>query len=113
MYKEVSKKEFTKNVIESMALTIVQFKKNWNGACQIIEPVYIDLAKMYKGKASFYTVDVETEAALEKEYGVIELPTILFFKGGIVIDHAIGLTPKNELISKIENAIANGYQTTI
>lgn len=105
MYKQVSKQDFNKEVIESMALVIVQFKKNWNGACQIIEPVYTDLANMYKGIVRFYAVDVETESDLEKEYGVMELPTILFFKGGQVIDHAIGLTPKNVLISKIENAI--------
>jgi thioredoxin 1 len=79
MYKEVTKQDFTKHVIENMVLTIVQFKKSWLGTCQIIEPVYMDLAKMYKGIASFYTVDVETEKALEKEYGVMELPTILFF----------------------------------
>jgi len=107
MYKEVTQQDFTKQVIENRTLTIVQFKKSWLGTCQIIEPVYIDLARMFRGIASFYTVDVETETALEKEYGVMELPTILFFKGGRVIDHAIGLTPKNVLISKIENAISS------
>ncbi|WP_166437252.1 thioredoxin family protein [Niastella caeni] len=110
MNKEVTQQDFTKHVIESRTLAIVQFKKSWLGTCQIIEPVYMDLARMFKDIASFYTVDVEKETTLEKEYGVMELPTILFFKGGQVIDHAIGLTPKNVLISKIKNAISSTNQ---
>jgi thioredoxin 1 len=105
MYEAVTKKDFEKEVIESSILTIVQFRKKWNGACQIIEPVYADLAKIYKGTVHFYTVDVEKETELEKAYGVMELPTILFFKSGQVVDHTVGLTPKNVLISKIENAL--------
>jgi thioredoxin 1 len=106
MNKQVGKKNFRQTVIESGCLSLVQFKKEWNGASQIIEPVYNDLARAYNGVVDFYTVDVEKEAGLDTEYGVIDIPTILFFKGGKIIDHAIGLTPKNILISKIENAIS-------
>lgn len=106
MNKQISKSNFKSEVIESRLLSLVQFKKEWNGASQIIEPVYNDLASAYNGMVNFYTVDVEKEGGLDKEYGVMDIPTILFFKAGKIIDHAIGLTPKNVLISKIENAIA-------
>jgi thioredoxin 1 len=106
MNKQIGKTNFRQEVIESRALSLVQFKKEWNGASQIIEPVYNDLAKAYNGVVNFYTVDVEKEAGLDTEYGVMDIPTILFFKCGKVVDHAIGLTPKNILISKIEHAIA-------
>jgi len=52
-------------------------------------------------------VDVETEKGIEKEYSIMELPTILFFRSGKIVDHAVGLTSRNILISKIENAIAS------
>ena len=107
MNKQIGKNSFRHEVIESNARSLVQFKKEWNGASQIIEPVYNDLAKAYNGVVNFYTVDVEKEAGLDTEYGVMDIPTILFFKSGKVIDHAIGLTPKNILISKIENAIVS------
>ena len=94
-----------------MVVTLVQFRKQWNGASQIIEPVYNDLAKTYNGVVNFFTVDIEKESGLETEYGVMDIPTILFFKRGKIIDHVIGLTPKNFLISKIENAIS-GTATT-
>ncbi len=108
MNRPLSKADFTKEVIESRNLSLVQFRKEWNGASQIIEPVYNELAQSYNGVVDFFTVDVEREKGLEIEFGVMDIPTILFFKKGKVVDHAIGLTPKNILISKIENAMASG-----
>lgn len=103
----ISKNEFKRVVIGNRGLTLVQFKTEWSGACQIISPVYEELAMSYKGSVSFYSVDVEKETGLEKEYGVMEIPTILFFRNGRVIDHVVGLAPKNVVISKIENALSN------
>ena len=93
-------------------LSLVRFKKEWNGASQIIEPVYNELAVSYNGIVNFYTVDVEMEKGLDSEYGVTDIPTILFFKKGEIIDHAIGLIPKNVLITKIENAMATAGNRT-
>jgi len=103
----INKSNFKKHVIESTDLTLVQFKTEWNGACQIVSMIYDDLARSYKGSANFYTVDVEKEAGLNSEYGISELPTILFFKAGEVIDHIVGLTPKDVLKNKIDNALIN------
>ncbi len=103
----ISKNEFRKNVINSLGLSLVQFKLEWSGACQIISPIYEELATSYNGQVNFFTVDVEKEKGLDEEYGVMELPTILFFKSGKVIDHVTGLTPKNVMIRKIENALSN------
>jgi thioredoxin len=106
MYKAIGRKEFTTQVVDSITLSLVQFKTEWNGACQIVSMIYEDLAKAYKGTANFFTVDVEEEVHLGKEYGINEVPTILFFKSGKVVDYATGLVPKNVLISKIENALS-------
>jgi thioredoxin 1 len=106
MLKIISKKNFKKEVIESKGLSLVQFKTDWSGVCQIIEPVYIDLVHTYSNVANFYTVDVEEEAGLDTEYGVMEIPTILFFKSGKIVDHSVGLTSKNDLAQKIENALS-------
>ena len=107
MNKSIGKKEFTNEVIGSISLTLVHFKTEWNGACQIVSMIYDDLAKSYRGIAKFFTVDMETEDNLAREYGVTEVPAILFFKNGKVIDHAKGLIPKNTLIMKIENALSS------
>jgi len=103
----INKSNFRKEVIESKNLTLLQFKTEWNGACQIVSMIYEDLARSYKGVANFYTVDVEEDNELDGELGITEIPTILFFKSGEVVDHIVGLTPKNILINKIENALTN------
>jgi len=103
----ISKTNFAKEVVDSPGLILVQFKKEWNGACQIISPIYEELARSYKGQAKFFTVDVEKEAGIDHLFGVMEYPTILFFRSGDIIDHVTGLVPKNSLISKIENALTS------
>ena len=103
----ISKKDFKKEVIDSLSLSLVQFKTEWSGACQIISPMYEELASSYAGQANFFTVDVEKEKGIDNEYGVMEIPTILFFKSGKVIDHVTGLTPKNVMIGKIELALVS------
>jgi thioredoxin 1 len=105
MNRSISKKEFKKTVIDNTSLSLVQFRTEWSGACQIISPVYDELAKSYTGQVNFYTVDVEKEKGIDNEYGVMELPTILFFKSGHIVDHITGLIPKNLMIAKIENAL--------
>jgi thioredoxin 1 len=107
MLKAVSKGNFKKEVIESPAIAVVQFKKEWSGTCRIIEPAYRDLANSYNGVVNFYTVDADEEKELDTEYGVMEIPTILFFKSGKIIDHTIGLVSKSILTEKIENAISS------
>ncbi|MBD0332458.1 MAG: hypothetical protein ICV66_07365 [Chitinophagaceae bacterium] len=106
MKKEVSIENFKKEVIENSILSLVKFKTRWSGACQIIKPVYDELAKTYQGAVQFFSVDIEKEKTLHLEFGVTELPTILFFKGGQLIDHVVGLTSRNILIAKIENALS-------
>lgn len=101
-----SKTDFKNEVVGSTGLSLVQFKKEWNGACQIISPIYAELAKSYAGQASFFVVDVEQVSGIERDYGVMEIPTILFFRGGEIIDHLPGLAPKNVMIAKIENALS-------
>ena len=101
-----SKTDFKKEVVGGTGLSLVQFKKQWNGACQIISPIYEELANSYRGQATFFIVDVEQVSGIERDYGVMEIPTILFFRGGEIIDHLIGLTPKNVMIAKIENALS-------
>lgn len=107
MSRKITKQEFKKEVMESPALSLVKFKIEWSGACQIIAPIYEELSKSYTGIANFFTIDVEKETGIDKEYGIMEIPTILFFKDGKIVDHVSGLVPKNVVITKIENALSS------
>jgi thioredoxin 1 len=106
MNKRVSGMDIKRKAIEGPRLSLVQFKREWNGASQIVESIFKDLAKAYKKTVNFYTVDVEKEQGWNIEYGVMEIPTILFFRNGQLVDHVVGLTPKNVLIEKIEKELS-------
>jgi len=103
----INGKELRKEVAENLNLLLVHFKTDWNGACQILAPVYDDLANAYKDIAKFFTIDAEKNKTAVSKYGVTEIQTILFFKEGEVIDHVSGLVSKSIIISKIENALTN------
>ena len=105
MNQELTSESFEQEVLNNDQLAIVQFRNQWNGACQIMAPIYKELALSFKGRVEFFEVDIESEASLKKEYGIIEVPTILIFSRGELVDYSNGLVPRSYLIQKIEDAL--------
>lgn len=105
MTRTINGSNFKKNIIENKSLSIVKFEAEWNGSCQIVAPIFEDLASSYKDVINFYKIDIEEERVIAYEYCIMDLPTILFFQDGQVIDHVSGLTSKNILKEKIETAL--------
>lgn len=106
MNRTVRKSEFENEVLNSPGLSVVRFSTDWSGACQIFEPVYKEMSDSYGSAIRFFTVDVEEDRKLTNDYGIRELPTILFFHNGKVIDYSAGIISKNAFIAKLENVIA-------
>jgi len=106
MNASITIKEFNTKILEGAKLSVVQFKTEWNGACEIIAPVYEDLADSYKHVANFFTIDADKQKKISSLYRINETPAILFFLNGTVIDSAIGLISREMFISKIENALS-------
>ena len=102
---EITNREFTKKVLKETQLSIVQFKTEWNGACEIIAPIYEDLAQSYKGIVKFFTIDAEKEKKVSGKFRINETPAILFFQNGNVVDYISGVISRSALISKIESAL--------
>ncbi len=99
------KKDFTEKVLNEQGIKVVKFYAEWSGPCQMMAPIYKELSAYYNSSVGFFTVDVEEAPMLRTELGVIELPTILFYKNGAVIDFVNGMISKNALIAKLENAV--------
>jgi thioredoxin 1 len=68
-------------------------------------PIYQEMFSLYKNSASFYKIDIDKAPLLKMELGITELPTILFYKKGIVIDLTVGMISKDALIAKIEKLL--------
>lgn len=102
MIKITDKKSFTGKIIDGTGLQIVRFCAEWNGPCQMMAPIYHEMFNMYKKLASFYQIDIDEAPLLKKEFGITELPTILFYKNGIMIDFVIGMISRDDLIEKMD-----------
>jgi len=96
---------FNRQVLNSDGLKIVRFCAEWSGPCQIMGPIYEEMSSMYKNSASFYQIDIDKVPLLKKEFGIGDLPTILFFQNRLIIDYIIGLISREALLEKLEKTI--------
>ncbi|MBO74791.1 MAG: thioredoxin [Flavobacteriales bacterium] len=99
--------EFTAENFDSLALesdkpVVVDFWAEWCGPCRMVGPVVEELANDYDGRAVIGKVNVDQHGDISMKYGVRNIPTILFLKGGEVVDKSVGAVPKNVLIEKLD-----------
>ena len=99
-------KEFTdeniKDVINSGKPVVVDFWAEWCGPCRMIGPILEELAVEYDGKVEIGKLNVDENVDTPNEYGIRNIPTVLFFKNGELVDKQIGAGPKNVFKDKIE-----------
>lgn len=84
---------------------VVDFWATWCGPCRMIAPIVEELAKEYDGKINVGKCDVEECDDLAAEYGIRNIPTILFFKGGQVVDKTVGALSKAKLEEKFQTLL--------
>lgn len=104
MSKEImlTKDNFQAEVLESKVPVLVDFWATWCGPCRMIAPVIEELAESYAGKAKIGKVNAEEQAHLAGEYGVVSIPTMIFFKSGKPVDQITGAVPKNAIAKKLD-----------
>lgn len=88
--------------IKSNNVTMVDFWAVWCGPCRMVAPIVDELAKDYDGKALIAKVDVDNNPEVSAEFGIRNIPTILFFKNGEIVDKHVGAAPKSVLENKLK-----------
>ena len=102
----VTDSSFETEVLKADSPVLVDYWAEWCGPCKMIAPVLDEIAKDYDGKAVVGKVNVDNNAQISMKYGIRNIPTILFFKNGEVVDRSVGAVPKTQLAQKLDGQMA-------
>jgi thioredoxin 1 len=101
----VTTADFEKEVLQSDVPVLVDFWAVWCGPCRMIAPSVDAVAEEFAGKAKVYKVDTDAEHEIGSRYGIMSIPTLLFFKNGQVADQIVGAVPKSEIANRLNKLI--------
>ena len=93
---------FDSELEKHQEVLMVDFWAEWCAPCRAIAPTLEELARESAGRASLAKVNVDEQPGLAARYGIRSIPTILFVKGGKVVDQVIGAVPKAQLKKKLD-----------
>lgn len=99
---QIEGSSFQEEVVKSTQPVVVDFYADWCGPCKMIEPVIHQLSKEYDGKVKFVKVDTDANQELAVQFGIMSIPTVMFFSKGKVEDIVIGAVPAAVLKTKLE-----------
>ena len=99
---EVTDKTFDET-IRNNQLVVVDCWAPWCGPCQVVTPIIEELARQYAGKVLFGKLNVDENPFMAMRYGIMSIPTLLFFKNGELVDRIVGAIPKQMLEQKIKS----------
>ena len=102
---EVTDQNFEEQVVQSDKLVLVDFWAEWCGPCRMVSPIVKELADDYENNLIVAKLDVDSNPETSAKYGIRNIPTILFFKNGDVVDKQVGAVPKGTLAAKIDGLL--------
>ncbi|HBF20664.1 MAG: thioredoxin [Owenweeksia sp.] len=103
---EITDANFEDVVLKSDKPVLVDFWAEWCGPCRMVGPIVEELATEYDGKAVVGKVNVDENSEISMKYGIRNIPTLLVFKGGEIVDKQVGVAPKNVLSGKLDAHMA-------
>ena len=99
---EITDGNFESVVKNSDKVVLVDFWAEWCGPCRMVGPLVKEISTEYEGRAIVAKLDVDSNPEVSAKFGIRNIPTILFFKNGQIVDKQVGAVPKNVIASKLE-----------
>ena len=92
---EITDATFDEVVLKSDKPVLVDFWAAWCGPCRMVGPIIDQVSEEYEGKAVVGKVDVDANQEFAAKFGVRNIPTVLVFKSGELVDRKVGVSPKD------------------
>ncbi|RLC93199.1 MAG: thioredoxin [Chloroflexi bacterium] len=105
MVEEVNDGTFEQEVLKSDLPVVVDFWAPWCGPCRMVSPIVEKLSEEYKGKVKFCKLNVDENPEMARQYKVMSIPILLFFKQGQLVDQSLGAVPESVLRPKVEDIL--------
>jgi len=102
---EVTDENFNAEILNSDLPALVDFWAEWCGPCRMVSPLVEELANDYKGKIKVAKMDVDQNRETPTRFGIRNIPTLIFFKGGEVAQIIIGVQPKSQIEEEIKKLL--------
>ena len=98
--------DFKTQVLENKGPVVVDFWAPWCGPCRMVSPIVEELAKEYEGKVKIGKINVDENSQTAGQYGVMSIPSIVFFKNGAPVKTMVGAQAKEDYKQQIEQMLS-------
>ena len=102
---EITDNNFEETVLKSDKPVLVDFLAAWCGPCRMVGPIMDEISNEYEGKAVVGKVDIDSNQQYAAQFGVRNIPTVLVFKNGELVDRKVGVSSKSDYAQALDNLI--------